>query len=299
MSNPTISPSKLSSKISMWENAFNSKTETKPSRNVPGRRRAHTMASIFENGNGTTQCSPKHRHSTTAKVSSIKPDRLKRFSDSGEKYFKILIEPIPVYQDKWLRIAKPVSLHKDQIVAGTYVSNKIVLLADPYHVYCDASHVEPVDISHATYVQQTQKFNEMLSTVHQQLDDIMNREASVQEECKETECVFLSEDEFANNIIHCRKDTNGVDLSDKFIHVQIDDNDPTQIQSAANLASMRAFQSRFVPPIADISKGKAFGQMSIFLPSGLTKKQTFNGERTVYRGTANFTVSNSSAQTFN
>eukprot|EP01083_Nonionella_stella_P099666 280222_1 len=99
---------------------------TKPNRTETSqlvRRRAHTMASIFENGNRTTQYSPKHRHSTTAKVSSIKPDRLKRFSDSGEKYFKILIEPIPVYQDKWLRIAKPVSLHKDQIVAGTYVSN--------------------------------------------------------------------------------------------------------------------------------------------------------------------------------
>eukprot|EP01083_Nonionella_stella_P148820 471764_1 len=130
------SPKHRHSTTAKVSRSFNSKTETKPSRNVTVRKRAHTMASIFEKGNQTTQYSPEHRHSTTAKVSSIKPDRLKRFSDSGEKYFKILIEPIPVYQDKWLRIAKPVrsfnsktetkpsrnvALHKDQIVAGTYV----------------------------------------------------------------------------------------------------------------------------------------------------------------------------------
>eukprot|EP01083_Nonionella_stella_P217843 781757_1 len=153
-----------------------------------------------------------------------------------------------------------------------------------------------VDISHAIYVHKEQEFNKMFNTLNLHLDDIRYR---AEEESKDRECAFLSEDEFANNIIHCRKDINGVDLSDKFIHVQIDHNDPKQIESAASLACTRAFQSRFVYLIAGITKCKAFGEMFILLPSGLTKKQTFNGERTVYRGSANFTVSDSSAQTFN
>eukprot|EP01084_Bolivina_argentea_P172955 299563_1 len=286
MSNlPIAKPNKLSSKVSMWENAFKPQPQQQTKSKQKITRRKHRLSSFFEGEIQTTQHAPTH-----TRVSSLDTDRLKRFISSGEKYFKILIEPIPVYREKLLRIPKHVSLHQGEIVAGTYVNNKIVLLADPYHGYCNASHVEPVDIDHmrASVQVESQKFNEMYSTVQQQLDEMRTKSSAQQEtkQTEQTEPAFVSEDEFANNIVNGQK-------PDKFIHIQIDDNDPKQIQSAMNLASARAFQSRFVAPIIDITKGKAFGEMSLLLPSGLTKKYTFNGERTVYRGTATFKILNS------
>eukprot|EP01083_Nonionella_stella_P303915 1053878_1 len=291
MSNlPIAKPNKLSSKVSMWENAFKPQPQQQTKSKQKITRRKHRLSSFFEGEIQTTQHAPTH-----TRVSSLDTDRLKRFISSGEKYFKILIEPIPVYREKLLRIPKHVCLHKGEIVAGTYVNNKIVLLADPYHGYCNASHVEPVDIDHmrASVQQESQKFNEMYSTVQQQLDEMKTKSSAQQEtkQTEQTEPAFVSEDEFANNIVNGQK-------PDKFIHIQIDDNDPKQIQSAMNLASTRAFQSRFVAPIIDITKGKAFGEMSLLLPSGLTNKYTFNAKQTVYRGTATIKVKETSAKTF-
>eukprot|EP01084_Bolivina_argentea_P174761 302712_1 len=86
--------------------------------------------------------------------SSIEENRLKKFSHSGEKYFKILFDSIQIYKDKQFTTCKNdvMSFNKEDIVQGTYVDNKIVLFGSPYNVYCCSKDVEPIDISHTAYL---------------------------------------------------------------------------------------------------------------------------------------------------
>eukprot|EP01084_Bolivina_argentea_P139977 246198_1 len=120
--------------------------------------------------------------------------------------------------------------------------------------------------------------------------------ASIEVNCP----AFQSQHKFAENVINCTQVTqvnDTIDLCDKFIHINVDYNNTTQVYSAINLAASRAFSSRFVPPITNVIKGKAYGEMLILSPTGLSKKYNFNGD-SVYRGTAKFRKSNHGTDIF-
>jgi len=81
--------------------------------------------------------------------------------------------------------------------------------------------------------------------------------------------VFASQSSFASNVVHCTQaeDAFGLDLCDKFIHTSVDHRNEGQIAKAIHVSTERAFSSRFVPPITDILKGRAYGEMLVLSPT--------------------------------
>eukprot|EP01083_Nonionella_stella_P102427 291378_1 len=88
---PIAIPNKLASKVTMWENAFKQQPQQQTKSNQKIIIRKHRLSRFFEGDIQNTQHAPTH-----TRFSSLDTDRLKRFISSGEKYFKILSEPIPV-----------------------------------------------------------------------------------------------------------------------------------------------------------------------------------------------------------
>eukprot|EP01083_Nonionella_stella_P034930 95506_1 len=92
----------------------------------------------------------------TQPAANLKSGDLRPFKVSGEKNFIILVNNIALFDDKTLTTSthsSTIALEKDCIVSGTYLydDNNVVLLGNPYNVYCNATDVEPQDLDHAAY----------------------------------------------------------------------------------------------------------------------------------------------------
>eukprot|EP01084_Bolivina_argentea_P167749 291064_1 len=160
---------KLGSRLSIWQNKINTHQTTQ-------------------------QLINRSKQTTKNKSKSIDEERLKYFSHSGEKYFKILIDAPELYKDKSFRISsKQNYLKKEDIIRGTYITNKIVLLGEPYNLFCDSRHVEPIDIDHCAYLEHrklqqnksTQEFANKLKSIEQQMTEIATNEIKQNDETEE------------------------------------------------------------------------------------------------------------------
>eukprot|EP01083_Nonionella_stella_P067937 180021_1 len=68
-------------------------------------------------------------------------------AQSSQKTFKILYDGIGAYEDEELdNETFTVILEKDTVVQGTFINDNVVLLGDPYNVYCSSVNVEALSV---------------------------------------------------------------------------------------------------------------------------------------------------------